>query len=112
MLYQSADDFFSHAASIQQISRQEEKLLHQSMKEGSPDAEAALTESYLPILAAYLKQYVNAPSLQLIYCGLDLLSKSVRQFDFQADNPTFTHYFSIPIKRMVIQQIAEQNNPK
>ncbi len=108
MLYKSADDFFCHAASVKRISREEEKLLHQRMLAGSRDAEAALIESYLPVLASYLKRYAS-PSLQLIYRGLELLSESVRKFDFQKENPTFTHYLIIPIKRMVIRYIAEQN---
>ena len=83
MKYICAEDFFRQAASAKRLSREEEKEYALRMKAGDREAEQMiLTESYLPVLAAYLKQHVRQPSLQLVYLGLQTLESAVSTFDF------------------------------
>ena len=77
------------------------------MKEGDQEAEEALITSYLPILASYLKRNSRKPSLALIYNGLVVLSDSIKSFDFQIEDPTFTRFLGFRIRKMVVRFIAD-----
>lgn len=107
MLYKHADDFFKHADGlIRDISREKEKEYALKMKQGDEDAKAALTENYLPVLAAYLKKYISQPSLQIIYMGIGVLDEAILSFDFQSDNPAFTRFLETKIRSMIANYIA------
>ena len=107
MLYNCADDFFRHAATVKRISREEEKELGLKMKEGDEEAKEALITGYLPVLASYLKRNFREPSLELVYRGLVVLSDSVQKFNFQIENPTFTRFLGFGIRKMVTRFIAD-----
>ena len=107
MLYTSADEFFALAASAKRLSREEEKALGTRAKEGDAAALRVLTDSYLPVLASYLKRYTDTPSLHLIYLGVETLEEAVAAFDFQAENPTFTRFLGDRVRRMMTRYIAD-----
>ena len=107
MKYICAEDFFRQAASAKRLSREEEKEYALRMKAGDREAGQLLTDSYLPVLAAYLKQHVRQPSLQLVYLGLQTLESAVSTFDFQSECPTFSHELAGRVKRAVARYIAD-----
>ena len=107
MLYTDAAHFFTHADGIPRLSREEEKALGARAKEGDEAAARALTDSYLPMLAAYLKRYADTPSLRLIYMGVETLTEAVASFDFQTENPTFTRFLGDRVRRMMTRYIAD-----
>ena len=110
MIYKCADEFFRYAASVKRISREEEKELGLKMKEGDEEAKEALITGYIPVLASYIKRNFRGPSLELVYRGLVVLSDSVRDFDFQVENPTFSRFLGVRINKMVTRYIAD--NPQ
>lgn len=109
MLYTCSNDFFKYATSISRISREEEKELGLKMQEGNEDAKEQLIRSYIPVLAAYLKKYSRDPSLSLVYCGLDVLADSVKNWNFQIENPTFTRFLGDRVRQMITRYIVNEN---
>ena len=107
MLYKSADEFFALAAAAETLSREEEKALSARMKEGDEAARKALIRGYLPLLASYLKRYTDAPSLHLIYLGVETLEEAVSSFDFRSENPTFTRFLGDRVRRMMTRYVAD-----
>lgn len=106
MLYTCADDFFKHAAEMKQLTREEEKELASKMQQGDEDAKNSLINSYLPILASYIKRYTAQPSLQIIYLGIETLRTSIENYNFQFKNPTFSKYLGNNIRQMMAKYIA------
>ena len=107
MLYTDAAHFFAYADGRVRLSREEEKALGARAKEGDEAAAQALTDSYLPLLAAYLKRYADTPSLHLIYTGVATLEEAVASFDFQTENPTFTRFLGDRVRRMMTRYVAD-----
>ena len=114
MLYTCAEDFFDHVDKIKsakKLTRADETELAKKMKEGDGTAKAALTDSYLPTLAAYLIRYESEPSLELIYRGIETLEAAVSDFDFlresQSPNTSFTKFLSARVRQMITRYIAD-----
>ena len=110
MKYTCTDDFFAHAATMQRLSREQELAYAKQAKEGNPTAKQALTDSYLPVLASYLKRYVSQPSLHLVYLGIQMLDAAVASFDFSAEDPSFSKYLGQEVKKLVTRYIAGSPN--
>ncbi|MBQ8911388.1 MAG: hypothetical protein IJY89_02315 [Clostridia bacterium] len=108
MLYTRAEDFFKNAAKQQRLSLREEKACAQKMKEGDALARQALFDSFLPLLAAFLKRWSDAPSLELIYRGLAVLEKELAAFDFQGEDPSFDRHLSAKLRQMMTSYIADR----
>lgn len=113
MLYASAEDFYNKVATIKRLSREEEKELARKMQDGNEDAKKLLFDSYLPVLASFLKRYTRNPSLDMVYKGMELLHTSIETFDFQYDSPspnvTFVHFLSDKVRRMMTRYIADNH---
>ena len=114
MLYVSAEDFYTQVANIKRLSREEEIELAKRMREGDQNAKKVLTDSYLPVLAAYIKRYANTPSLDLVYKGIEVLETSVEAFDFLYESPspnlTFAYFLSDRVRKTVTRYIAESHS--
>ena len=110
MKYTCTDDFFAHAATVQRLSREQELAYAQQANAGDATAKQALTDSYLPVLASYLKRYVKTPSLHLVYLGIQMLDKAVASFDFSQENPAFSKYLGQEVKKLVTRYIADNPN--
>lgn len=110
MKYTCAADFFAHAATMQRLSREQELEYARRMKEGEPTAKQVLTDSYLPVLASYLKRYVKKPSLHLVYLGIQMLDAAVASFDFFQEDPSFSKHLGQEVKKLVARYIADSPN--
>ena len=109
MLYISVEDFLSKSSGIKRLSRQEEKVLAQAMKNGSTDAREALIRSYLPQVAANVRRCgPYSQSLSLVYECLQALEKAVDSFDFSQDSETFAHRLSWWLRQTTVRHIANR----
>lgn len=114
MLYTCTEAFFDHVDQLKRagkLTREEEKELAQKMKDGDEEAKKALTESYLPFLAALLKRYARTPSLDMVYKGIQVLQTSIATFDFLHDslspNVTFVYFLSDKVRRAMTRYIMK-----
>lgn len=111
MLYKSVDDFYHQITNLQRLNREDEKELAQKMKDGDDEARKVLTESYLPVLATFLKRYTRTPSLDMVYKGIQVLQSSIDSFDFLHDSPSpnvnFANYLGEKVRRMLTRYIAD-----
>ena len=108
MLFISAEDFFIRAKNTPAITRQEERLLAQQMRQ-DPAAREQLIRSYLPFVAGYIRRMPkNLHTLQTIYACLDTLEKGVDSFDFQQDHEKFIHHLSWRLRQCITRCIANQ----
>lgn len=109
MLFVTAQHFFSEAAGQKRLDRQEEIACAARMRAGDADARAALTQSYLPFVAASVKRVsTGEPSLELICRFVCTLEREVEAFDFSQESEPFTHRLSLALKKTTAEYIADQ----
>lgn len=94
MIFIDAKDFYEKAASCCHMTRAEEIECAKRMKNGDTDSREQLIQSYIPIMAAHIKQTSSKPNLGLILYCQQALEKAVDSFDFLQDNVSFSHYLS------------------
>ena len=108
MLYLCANDFFKQAENAKRLSREEERKYASEMQAGNESARRILTDSYLPVLAAYLKRFSAEPSLELIYRGLETLDEAISHFNFEAERPPFSKFLGDRLRQTVTRYIADR----
>ena len=108
-LFKTTKEFYDYAGGVRRLTREEEKELAVRMNEGHDDnARKALTESYIPVVASFIKRHsVGEPSIELIYRGLSVLEEAIGKYNFQNDNDSFTHALSIKLRPMMTAYIAD-----
>ena len=107
MIFSSIDEFYQKADSYSYISRQEEIDCATKMKSGDLAAREKLIESYVPMVAVYIKHL--KPHLQtfglVLYC-MQALEKAVNSFDFLQDSEPFSHRLSWWLRQAVTNYIV------
>lgn len=111
MLFISVDDFFQKARSVTRLSRSDEKELASAMKEGNADARQAIINSYLPLVAGYVKRSPeNLQTLETIYSCVRSLENGVDSFNFLQDSETFTHHLSWRLRQCITKCLVERRS--
>lgn len=90
------------------MKREDEIECAKKMKDGDALARKRLIESYLPIVAGYVKrsQYYSQ-SLALVFRCISALEKAVDSFDFLQDREKFSHRLCRILRQEVVRHIAE-----
>jgi len=104
MVFVSVDDFFEKVGTCTVLTRQEEIECAKQMENGDAAARERLIQSYMPMLASYIKQ--AKPDIRtfglVLYCQ-QALEKAVDSFDFLQDSETFTHRLSLHLRQAVVK---------
>ena len=109
MLFISVDDFFQKARDVIRLSRNDEKKYALKMKEGDMQARQAIVNSYLPMVASYVKRSPKEyQSLKMIYSCVRSLEKGVDTFSFLQDSETFTHHLSWRLRQCITRCIVDR----
>ena len=107
----NVEDFYQRVALCTPVSREEEILLAQEMKQGAEAAKERLVQGYLPCVAAYLKR-TNFVSLELVYRCCAALEQAVVAFNFMQDGETFAHRLSWHLRQETTRYIADSRSGK
>ena len=92
MVYITIEDFYKRADSCKRLTREEEIECAMRMKSGDETARQQLVESYIPVVAGFIKRYgKESGSLYLALSCEQMLKKQVDSFDFLQDSETFAH---------------------
>lgn len=109
MLFISVDDFFQKARDVIRLSRNDEKKYALKMKEGDVAARQAIVNSYLPMVASYIRRSPKElQTLETIYCCISVLEKRVDGFNFLQDSETFTHHLSWHLKQCIMRCLVNR----
>ena len=104
MVFVSLDDFFEKVGSCKALTRREEIECVKQMKNGDAAAREKLIQSYMPMLAGYIKH--AKPDIRsfglVLYCQ-QALETAVDSFDFLQDSETFTHRLGLHLKQAVVK---------
>lgn len=107
MIFVSVEDFCEKAAHYTRLSRPEEIEYARKMQQGDPAAREKLIQSYLPMVAGYIRRVHARPQDlgMVIYC-VHALEKAVDSFDFLQDSEPFSHRLSWWLRQAVTKYIA------
>lgn len=109
MIFISVDDFFQKTRGVTRLSRNEEKKLALEMKEGSSDARQSIVNSYLPMVASYIRHSPKElQTLETIYICVRSLEKGVDSFNFLQDGETFTHHLSWRLRQCITRCLVDR----
>ena len=109
MLFVSVDDFFQKVRSTTRLSRANEKYLAMKMNEGDAEARQAILNSYLPMVASYIRRSPKElQTLETIYCCIHSLEKGVDSFNFLQDSETFTHHLSWRLRQCITRCLVDR----
>lgn len=109
MLYVSVPDFYEKVTACTRLTRQEELECARRMKEGDENARQQLIDSYLPMVAGYLRRAPeSAQTLHLVFSSLQALEHLVDCFDFFQDREPFSHRLGRHLRQAVTRAIANR----
>lgn len=109
MLFVSIDDFFQKSLSSHRLSKEDEKACVIKMSEGDTTARQDIVNSYLPLVASYVRRYPKeVQTLEMIYRCISTLEKGVDSFNFLQDNETFIHHMSWRLRQCITRYIADR----
>lgn len=109
MLYISADDFFQKVRNITRLSRADEKDFALKMREGDAQARQAIVNSYLPMVASYVRRSPKElQTLETIYSCIQSLEKGVDSFNFLQDSETFVHHLSWRLRQCITRCLVDR----
>lgn len=95
MLFISVEDFYEQVHSFPFLNRQEETTCAGLMKEGDLSARERLIQSYLHVVASYVRQAPeDAQCLGLVLYYQNALERAVDSFNFLQDNEPFMNHLS------------------
>lgn len=109
ILFFSVEDFLHRAAELPRLSREDEKFLAAAMTAGDSAARATPVNSYLPMVAAYVRrtpQQIRTP--HTVYACIAALEKAVDRFDFLQSGETFAHHLGWALRQCITRCIADQ----
>ena len=106
MIFSCAKDFYEKVATVQKLTREEEKTLAKAMQNGDSVAREKIIENYLVFVAARIKRTAYPQSLDLIYHCVSALEQAVDKFDFLQDNEPFSHRLSLLLGKEIVSYIA------
>lgn len=108
-LFISVDDFFQKVRSVTRLSRADEKDLALKMKDGDAEARQAILNSYLPVVASYIRRSPKElQTLETIYSCVRSLEKGVDGFNFLQDSETFTHHLSWRLRQCITRCLVDR----
>ena len=108
MLFITVDDFFQKVHSTTRLSRNDEKNYALKMKEGDAEARQAIVNSYLPMVASYIRRSPKElQTLETIYSCVRSLEKGVDSFNFLQDSETFTHHLSWRLRQCITRCLVD-----
>lgn len=108
MLIYRVEDLFEKAAQCQKLSREQEKDCALAMSRGEEEGRRMLIESYLPMVAGYIRR--QKPELQTLSLALgcvNALEKCVTSFNFLQDGEPFIHRLSWALRNELTKEIAK-----
>lgn len=109
MLFVTVDDFFQKVHSTTRLSRNDEKNYALKMKEGDAEARQAIVNSYLPMVASYIRRSPKElQTLETIYSCVRSLEKGVDSFNFLQDSETFTHHLSWRLRQCITRCLVDR----
>ena len=109
MLFVTVDDFFQKVQSTTRLSRNDEKNYALKMKEGDAEARQAIVNSYLPMMASYIRRSPKElQTLETIYSCVRSLEKGVAGFNFLQGNETFTHHLSWRLGQCITRCLVDR----
>ncbi len=107
MIYVSVDDFYEKASLCKRLTREEELECARKMKAGDKEAREQLIQSYIPVVAGYIKHTKShLQNLGLVLYCIQALEKAVDSFDFIQDSETFSHRLSWHLRQAVTRYIV------
>lgn len=108
-LFISVDDFFQKVRSVTRLSIADEKDLALKMKDGDAEARQAILNSYLPVVASYIRRSPKElQTLETIYSCVRSLEKGVDGFNFLQDSETFTHHLSWRLRQCITRCLVDR----
>lgn len=109
MLFVTVDDFFQKVQSTTRLSRNDEKNYALKMKEGDAEARQAIVNSYLPMVASYIRRSPKElQTLETVYSCIRSLEKGVDGFNFLQDSETFTHHLSWRLRQCITRCLVDR----
>ena len=109
MLFITVDDFFQKVHSTTRLSRNDEKNYALKMKEGDAEARQAIVNSYLPMVASYIRRSPKElQTLETIYSCVRSLEKGVDSFNFLQESETFTHHLSWRLRQCITRCLVDK----
>lgn len=110
MLFISVDDFFQKTRGITRLSKTDEKDFALKMKEGNTEARQAIVNSYLPMVASYIRRSPKElQTLETIYSCIRSLEKGVDSFNFLQNSETFTHHLSWRLRQCITRCLVDRH---
>ncbi len=110
MPYINIEDFYQKVCETKKMSREEEKSNALKMKDGNAEARQAIINSYLPMVASYVKRAPKEiQTLQTVYCCIRSLEEGVDRFDLLQDSETFIHHLSWRLRQCITECIANRH---
>ncbi len=111
MLFISVDDFLEQARQQKLLTREEERALAQKRETGDPEAGEALIRSYLPQVAAVVRNAREEyRTLELVLRCVSALEKAAAGFDFLQDSEPFSHRLSWWMRQTLTAYIADKRS--
>ena len=109
MIFVSVDDFFLKVRNATRLLRSDEKILALRMTEGDTEARKAIMNSYLPMVASYIRHSPKElQTLQTIYSCIRSLEKGVDHFDFLQESEMFTHHLSWRLRQCITRCLVDR----
>ena len=110
MLFISIDDFFQKVHNMSRLSREDEKNAALKMKENDANARQAIINSYLPMVAGYIKRWPKQiQTLDTVYRCIHSLEQGVDSFNFLQDSETFTHHLSWRLRQCLTECLVDRS---
>ena len=107
MVYTSVEDFYEKADRCGRLTRQEERECAEHMKNGDQNAREKLVQSYLPMVAAYIRRrQLQRQTLGLVFYCVQALEKAVDSFDFLQDSEPFSHRLNWWLRQATTEYIV------
>ena len=109
MLFITVGDFFQKVRNTTRLSRSDEKDLAVKMKKSNADARQAIVNSYIPIVASYIRRSPKElQTLETIYSCIRSLEKGVDSFNFMQDSETFIHHLSWCLRQCITRCLVDR----
>ena len=109
MLFVSLEDFYAQTEKMRRLTREEETECALAMAQGDAEARQRLICSYLPFVAARIRQAPpEIQTLRTVYSAIATLEKGVDTFRFQQSNETFYHHLSWRLRQCLTRCIAQR----
>ena len=110
MLFISVEDFFQKARGATRLSRTDEEDFALKMKEGNTEARQAIVNSYLPMVASYIRRSPKElQTSETIYSCIRSLEKGVDSFNFLQNSETFTHHLSWRLRQCITRCLVDRH---